>query len=86
MSWKNIIPILKHIWIFQIFLNLQMNYIFLGSAIERYGVLRYGKNNQFAYLRELSEKYFLKKLFQNMRMYIIKDLQFFQMKILEVFN
>lgn len=65
--WNNIIPILERPMNISNFLNLQMNYILLWSAIDRYGILRYGKtkkkggNNQFANLRELSEEEFFKK-------------------------
>ena len=65
--WENIIPILENPINISNFLNLQMNYIFLWSAIDRYGILRYGKHDkkgnskQFGNLRDLAEENFFKE-------------------------
>jgi len=65
--WENIIPLLGYPMNISNFLNLQMNYIFLWSAIDRYGILRYGNHNkkgnskQFDNLRDLAEEEFFKE-------------------------
>lgn len=65
--WANIIPILEQSVNISNFLNLQMNYMLLWSAIDRYGVLRHGKTNdkgrniQFENLKCLADEGFFKE-------------------------
>lgn len=59
--WGNILPILRVPSNVSNFLNLQMNYMLLWAAIDRYGVLRYGKNKQFENLKCLAQEEFFKE-------------------------
>lgn len=59
--WENIIPLLGVPSNVSNFLNLQMNYMLLWAAIDRYGVLRYGKNKQFDNLKCLAQEEFFKE-------------------------